>query len=246
MLAAACGRFDFDATPDGSRDGIRADTTGGDPTLVAYYPMDSLTAGVVPDATGHGHDGSCSGTGCPGLIAGRIGSGALVFDGVDDIIEVAGPASVFGTTAWTIAWWMRLQSLPPSVWCPVNKLFGSADTDTWQMVMLPAGSIDFVTETTGAPGTDDASATPPNLTDNLWHHYAFTFDGTTKLMYFDGSQVAGDVPATAPQFDDGLITLGSDLDNGSPKGQVMGDLDDVRIYSIALTQAEVTQLVNVP
>ena len=246
ILAASCGRVGFSARADSGRDASSdALADGGFPALVAYYPMEAIADGVVPDATGNGHDATCTGTGCPGLTTGRIGSGALVFDGIDDMLVTPGPASAFGSPTFTVAWWSRAFGSPENAWCPVNKVYGAGNQDSWESVINSDGSTSFVTAVMPS-GNDDARPAAMNVGDGLWHHHAFTFDGTTKVVYVDGVQAKADVPASGVPFDDGAVAIGADLDSGTELCEYMGVLDDVRIYSIALDATAISALANAP
>jgi hypothetical protein len=72
-----------------------------------------------------------------------------------------------------------------------------------------------------------------------WHHFAYTFDGTTHTLYVDGvsvatSQMAAEVgPVTTCRI--------GRSSSGVPDA-FKGFLDDVRVYNRALTLAEVKAL----
>jgi len=86
----------------------------------------------------------------------------------------------------------------------------------------------------------DAHIDPADVLDGAWHHCAATFDGRTMRVYLDGTQIGSlDRPVeittnvTAPAF------IGSSSGHGE---FFQGALDDLRIYTDALTGQQITAL----
>ncbi len=86
----------------------------------------------------------------------------------------------------------------------------------------------------------DAAIDPSHVLDGAWHHAAATFDGQVMRVYLDGDEIgnlerAGPITtnAQAPAFIGSSNGLGEHL---------QGMLDDLRIYSRALTAADVQRL----
>ncbi len=72
--------------------------------LVAAYSFDAGSGTTVADVSGTGNTGTISGA--TWTSAGRYG-GALIFDGVNDMVSVAGSPSLQLTTAMTVEAWVR-------------------------------------------------------------------------------------------------------------------------------------------
>jgi len=75
-------------------------------------------------------------------------------------------------------------------------------------------------------------------TDGSWHHVAVTYDGTSTIVYLDGDRAASN---DSVRFDTrpSRVVIGDDIAlGGRPFG---GGIDEVRIWSLALTQDEIRE-----
>lgn len=77
-----------------------------------------------------------------------------------------------------------------------------------------------------------------NPHDNNWHYFATTWDGVTQKMYYDGVLVAsGALTGTIPSSSRNLhISARNDFGWG---GNFNGLVDEVKVYSYALTEDEI-------
>ncbi len=82
----------------------------------------------------------------------------------------------------------------------------------------------------------------PDL-EGEWHHISGTYDGNALRLYLDGELEASVQIQMEPVQNDGLLTLG-----WSPVGYLLswyGRLDEVRIWNISRSQADIKQTMNV-
>jgi hypothetical protein len=73
-----------------------------------------------------------------------------------------------------------------------------------------------------------------------WVHIAGTWDGTTKRLYIDG--VLARSGTSQISYDTHDLYLGADENNGSLALPFDGVLDDLRVYSRALSLQEIAAL----
>lgn len=86
----------------------------------------------------------------------------------------------------------------------------------------------------------DAPLSPAALLDGNWHHCAGTFDGTCMRVYLDGTEIGMLEHPGRVSVQSGVTAfVGSSSGNGE---FFDGALDDLRIYTTALSAAEVTGL----
>lgn len=80
------------------------------------------------------------------------------------------------------------------------------------------------------------------ITDNTWHHLAFTFDGDMGRLYIDGQLEAEKANAVSFQSND-PITIGvPNIDNANG---LIGIIEEIRISNVARTQDEIKEAKNI-
>jgi hypothetical protein len=192
-------------------------TTG----LVARYTLDGNTNDTVG-----GHNATANGA--PVYTTGKIGQ-AIVLDGVDDYAGTA-ESLLSGRPAFTLAGWVS----------PLNPrgsrigLFGQNDAIEFG---FDGGNVSVWTAGGGGAGARW------NFADTLWHHVAAIGSGTGLRIYVDG-QLAASSGSTTSSY--GTSTYGFNIGGGgvwdTTGNWLTGKIDDVRVYSRALSGAEIAWL----
>jgi len=195
--------------------------------LVAHYQFQ----GNVQDSSGNGYHGTV--TGEPTYVAGQIGQ-ALNVRGSSSV--TAGNIGITGADPRTIAGWAKANVSANSIqaWTNVFGLSGaSASHRHFDIQALGNATMG----TYGYYGIHLYSA-EDNLIpiDQDWRHLAATYDGTTIRGYADGQMTGSFVQ---PLNTEGVLQIGKRADNAN---QFNGAVDDVRVYSKALSQGEIASL----
>ncbi len=165
---------------------------------------------------------------------------ALSFDGVNDWIEPASPNpgelhDAF--TAKTFETWFKADNTSNR-----QTIFEEGGSSAGMYVGLLSNQIRFsMQEANGGPETLTTA-----FTDTTgWHHLAAVYDAGTMTLYLDGSSVATQSATFSSVAVHGggpgiAASLGADADNNTSGGLYFaGDLDEIAIYSDALTSTEV-------
>jgi len=199
--------------------------------LVGVWPFDEGTGGVTTDLSGNGNVGTL--VGGVTWTAGRFGS-ALVFDDGTGYVSASANGLPAANAPQSVSWWLNVPTIPNGVadalsltndgaHAGVQPGFRNGRVGVWQW-----------------GGTWLVSTAPPS--SNAWHHYVYTFDGTTHRLYVDGVSRANSTvtpQSAAPvQLQFGRWSGGHEY--------VKGSLDDVRIYNRALSAAEARVLAGRP
>ncbi len=206
--------------------------------LVAHYTFENN----VEDSSGNGHHGTLAGD--PNFpiayVNGPAGFGqAALFDGADDghqYVDLGTFNPSAATDKLTIALWAKWDGASGS-W---QGLIGKRQAGNWDREIMmwyfelerDAWDIGFHREGSGI-------ATGQTLEVGQWTHVAVTFDGTTAKVYVDGA-VVGEGGFSFGNDTEAPMQIGAAADNsGNPFN---GALDEVRIYDIALSEAEILEL----
>ena len=215
---------------------LAADVTTG---LVGHWQLEETAIGqVVVDSSGNGNDGTHVNVSAPEgpNTNAAVGSYSLATDGVDDYVDVPADSSLdlsggqFTQSVWiypenTGSGWNGIVGYQPAagssqrypgIWVEdVDRIHvGFGDGTAWQSL-----------------------STGPALSQSQWNHVVATFDGTDYKVYVDAvevrstSNLAGLTPHPTQQVNIGRIN-----------NQFDGLIDDVRIYTRALTQEDITAL----
>ncbi len=202
--------------------------------------------GDAIDATGNGHDGVVFGA-APATDRHGNSAGAMLFDGVDDYIEVPDSDEwAFGPDEFTIVLWAAFDSTGSgSLGRPGDVLIGNNDgpyTQNKWFFALGGGVLSFHINGPGIGGVFLFQA-PFTPTIDEWYHLAVTRDGDTYTLYVDGLPEASEVDTRSIPNAAAPLMIGQA--NEFWGGFMYGRLDEIAIYDRALSDTEV-QLLSGP
>ncbi|WP_437487132.1 LamG-like jellyroll fold domain-containing protein [Sorangium sp. So ce1014] len=203
------------------------------PSPVALWHLDEdCSSTTVIDDSGNGaHGVRHNGAGCG---AGRVDR-AAAFDGADDRIEIPDRPAFHFTTQMTAAAWVQPSSTS-GLRTIVNKWYSM---DSYAL-FLQDGQFGFSIALPGNGwGTTVTVAAPAS--PGVWSHVAGVYDGTRVSLYVNGALVASTAVSAEPralQDSTRPIVIG----NHPSWNAYAGTIDEVRLYDVALTAAQVKAL----
>ncbi len=205
---------------------LTSSAKAADPDLAAYWKFDDGFGTTAFDSSGNGNDGIFVGD--PQWVDGKLG-GALEFNG-DDYLNCGNGPSLQIQDEITIAFWFQVEAFSNS-W---EAFIAKSDSAYRISRGGETGNATHLGISGTSVGNFNGTAT---VTGGDWHHMAAVYDGTNARIYIDGV-LDTEVAAT------GQINLSSsDLyigENSGATGRFLhGLLDEVRIYSRALTDEEI-------
>lgn len=214
--------------------------------LLAWWRLDDGAGATCADSSGNSRTGTLVGP--PTWVTGKIGPYALSFDG-SDYVDSSNFAD--NLTAFTVAAWFKASvNQVGTGGMIVSKLgAGGASTGTGWMLLLDGptftdGAIGVVIQQTGGT-VYRGRVTTDTYIDSTWHHAVMVVTDFASLpsIYIDG------VIAASTTLSAGTVTsisnannvrVGNDYDSET----FVGSIDEPRIYSRALTAADVSALYN--
>jgi hypothetical protein len=204
--------------------------------LVAYYPFD----GNANDASGNGNDGTVLGA---TLTVDRFGvaNHAYLFNGVDSMVRF--PETLFGPTnaAWTVSAWVTTGSGP---YVNNQLVFSKGSYNGGAGLGIISNYLYFGVHV-GYPQTDPQVYTPARL-NSVMHLVGVYEKGQSISFYVDGilrtnEPVSSDSLTVLTGFPL-LSSIGAYDYTPGPYAFFQGIIDDVRVYTRALSPSEVQQL----
>ncbi|ADV82904.1 malectin domain-containing carbohydrate-binding protein [Terriglobus saanensis] len=209
--------------------------------LVAYWPMDDgPNATSVVDVTGNGHTATIPARD-EALFSpeGYIG-GAWAFHGTqstDELIVADSPALQFtASQSFTLSAWVKVDNLTGAEQPVLIKSAGTS---------FPYGLLVNAANRWVFRGANGDLVGPP-VTLGVWTNLALVQDAlqAKRFIYVNGvqqSQTAAAQEADSP----GTLIMGEETINNVVSG-FQGEIDDARLYNIALPPATVTSLLAPP
>ena len=224
-----------------SKDAALAGTELG---LAGYWTFDdggiSLTAA---DATTNANVGRLGGTLATTIPAWSIdaaagSTGTLLFDGVDDYVQVGNPPELEMTNALSIEAWIH----PAGIGDPTHGGILVNKEGEYEVARYPDGTIRWAFANTSPGWTFINTGVTAPL--NAWTHIAVTYDAGVVRTYangvlahtYNGSGNIGDVHGAEDDFRIGHRQLGTQ--------PFAGRIDEVRIWSTARSDSEIAANTN--
>lgn len=161
-------------------------------------------------------------------------SGGYAFNGASSALNLGTFPYLNSRSAFTVAAWVR-----PGF---------DHSHSTWRYVLSDGSNIQLfylsnindwrasIRTTSGTYRLDTSGLT---WSANTWHLLALTFDGASAKLYWDGNLASSLAVSGAVAADSGATYLGRASSAGN---HFLGDIDELRVYSYALSAAELLAL----
>ncbi|MHC4739582.1 MAG: LamG domain-containing protein [Planctomycetota bacterium] len=223
------------------------------PGLAAHWKLDaSDPCAIAVDWSGNGHTGTLYNGPVWRPEVGKI-DGALSFDEVDDYVRIGDFDYTNASDEFSVSFWFKISDVAGSVYQYMFSHGNYATNNSLNVYFSEAsegaGGEEVRTNITLNDGTSWQGVTSPIFADGQWHLYTITVSAADGAeIYIDSNSVLTN-PAIKgaslnPSTDiylGGRCDLNVDRFYGNPSSDD-GLLDDVRIYSRALSESEVTIL----
>ena len=191
--------------------------------LIGYWPYD----GDTRDYSGLDNHGTAFGN--PTFVGGKVGSGALDFDG-NDYVTMDGVADDFTGDDVTMAAWIKTTTSSEGDWYSLNGTNGQ------YLLCIFGGDIRFY-----EGGWKPAAGVTAN--DGAWHHIVATRENMYVRIYVDGVHRSDASYTSTVRLDTGdRWSIAQEWDGGTPSDFFTGTVDEVAMWNRALMVGEIAYL----
>ena len=207
--------------------------------LVAYYKFNETSGTTLTDSKGSNNGALTNMSGnewftSPAMFGPKNG---LDFDGTNDYVEIPSQ-SYLNTENFSVEFWMKMTSRTTNGWGGIadhgNYHYSEKVNYNWCFLsVLNQWEILF-----GIIKDDgNGSELHVNVGQNIWHHVAGTYDGTTMSLYLDGVLV--DTMETTMRRADEVIRLGRRVGTTQNPNYFGGEMDEFRVWNTVRTPTQI-------
>ena len=205
--------------------------------LVGYWPLDETSGTNAPDESGNGNDGTLVNMEDADWVDGVVGK-CLDFDGTNEYVEIADSANLNPTTEITLEAWIYPKAT--GLKYIIGKGWASPG---YNLNIDPQDKAEFCVKAADAGSQINIAGTTTLLVDT-WYHIVGTLGSDETARVYVNS-----VQENSSAWTKGINTSTDTLRIGHLGGQseyFTGLIDEVRIYSTALTASEIKALYDYP
>ena len=202
--------------------------------LVGWWKLDDGSGNTATDSSGNGLDGTLVGdtSWVDGIVA-----GALVFDGDGDYVDVGRDPAFDITQQITVSAWIKVNAFDREWQAIVTK-----GDSAWRLQRnWKDNTLEFACTGLVVPGNKWGSIhCAVDVNDGRWHHAAGTYNGSQICLYVDGKLDVSSTASGTIKNNGQPVYIG--VNSERPYRFWNGLIDDVRLYSYALSADEVASI----
>ena len=197
--------------------------------LVGQWGFDETTGTTAADQSGNGLNGTI--TGATHTTTGKFGND-LTFNGTSNLVSVADNAKLDLTTGMTLEAWVN-----PSTLSGLWRTVGIKENTGALVYSLYAGNdTNTASGHVSTPAESDTRSAANAVPLNAWTHLATTYDGSSLKIYVNGVLASSKAVTGSMPNSSGALKLGGNSVWGE---WFKGQLDEIRLYSRALTAGQI-------
>jgi alpha-L-arabinofuranosidase/uncharacterized protein (DUF2147 family) len=212
--------------------------------LAGYWKFDEGSGTAVSDSSGNGHSGTLqSGA---SWTTGQIGSHALNVTGASNSYVDISQTVVNTAASFSVSAWVKISAVGTNYQTFVS-LDGSSVSAFYLQLRGDTGLFAFTrlaSDSTSAATTIASAAIPP--TPGVWYHLVGVYDSSAQTisLYVNGA-LQQTIAYTSAWQASGHTAIGRGKYSGNNVDFVNGQIDDVHLYSTALSAKSVADLATV-
>jgi hypothetical protein len=204
--------------------------------LVGHWKMNEGSGSKLLDSSGNGNNATIQNTSGVTWVQGKDGL-ALNLNGYSNrFASVPSNSSLNMSTAITISAWVRTSALSS------KRIISKGGPDGFELGVFDNGKFEFRINRESSGITYRLYSNQSYPIDGVtWTHVAVTFNGTKSSIYINGV-----LDNSATYSSTSIKTNATELQIGarSSINRWVGDLDEIKLYSRVLSDAEINALVT--
>lgn len=206
--------------------------------LLAHYEMDTARDSLIFDSISQASAAVQNIEESVGLV-----SSGFRF-GLDS--QVIAPSSNFPVTnGLSVSVWVKPFSFKSPEARFFSQAYGVQNSEHFLMGGTYGTALRFRLKTNGSSGTTTTLISPPNqLSINQWTFVTFTYNGSTMSIFRDGALVSSTPKQGNVSLSASIPLALGNQPPGAGSRPYYGAMDDLRIFGRALSQSEITGLMN--
>jgi glucose/arabinose dehydrogenase/PKD repeat protein len=209
----------------------------GGSTPALSYAFNEGAGAVSQDLSGNNHPASLVGGAT--WTGGGVSGSAVQLNGTTGYLSVASPGTSSGD--FTASIWVK--AAHANTFQAIMERLDSSSRG-WELTIEPGGRLTI--HSNGLPRLTTSSTLPLNV----WTYLTVRRQGGTWTLFVNGvPRPETGVDGTAFSFGSCPLTIGLDADigcSGALNGYLQGEVDEVRLYNRALSQAEIQADMTTP
>lgn len=194
--------------------------------LEAYYPLNTGLGVAAYDVSANSTHAAHMGS--PAWVNGKVGEGALEFDGVNDYLDAGNPPGLENLSEVSWQAWVY----PTNV--SKDQMFISKQSADYFRIWNSKPFLSL--RLNGVQQTLDSGVT---ISNNQWYHLAGTYDGGEMRIYINGQLAARKEVSGTVGFNSSNARLEIGHWITTDPRRFVGRLDEIKVYSRALSEDEV-------
>jgi len=214
--------------------------------LVGWWPLDEKTGTVAYDISGQGNNGTWRGrpsspTGTY-YTTGKVGSAAGYFNGIDNGL-VIGTQPVYASTGpFTISMWINPAASINPAGSSLEAIFARENSNNggYCLFLYPSNPQFYIYVN---DSKQKAVVSALGVEVGEWTLLTTVYDGAKMSIYLNGILKSQVPSALNPPQNNSSLAFGIP-EQGGPNLMFYGSLEDIRIYSRALSAGEIYSLYN--
>jgi hypothetical protein len=203
-------------------------------SILGMWLFDEEDTEIVEDVSGNGNDGNIFGS--PEWDEGKFGTLAMVYDGIDDYVEIPNFSEQV-KDGFTVTFWLsKINQDQDNRWL-FGKYSGWSPGSTSFLIFKDEGNRNVLYFAIQGEKTGPASCTYSALEYEKWNHIATTYDKSVMKLYINGTQVA------TKAFTEKVSSSGEPWYIGfKPGNQIEGMMDEVALFNVALAEEDIKRI----